>query len=150
MQSRHLAPALIALPLVLAGCGATGPAAGGGSGPSAPSAATLSNPAIASTLAKMARRVRAAPSARAAAALSTRMVRVNEQRRIQVYIHVQQLTPALEQGIAAAGAAELRPSKPLGLYQAWVSPAALAKIATLDGVTKITPPNYGSPRAGGR
>ncbi|MGH8273140.1 MAG: hypothetical protein ACRES9_02615 [Gammaproteobacteria bacterium] len=149
MKIRYLALGLLALPLALAGCGGARPAAGG-KGPSAPPPATLSNPAITAPLAYMARKVRAAPSASAAAALSSRLIRVNDRREIQVYVHVKQLAPATEKALVAAGATEIRPSKPLGLYQAWVTPKALAKIATLDGVTKITPPTYGFPRAGGR
>jgi hypothetical protein len=78
------------------------------------------------------------------------MVRVNDRRQIQVYIHVKRLAAAVQQGIANAGATQIEPSKPLGLYQAWATPGALAKIARLDAVTKVTPPRYGFPGAGRR
>lgn len=139
MRTLYPAIVLLALPLALAGCGGT---QSGASGDTAPAPATLANPAISPTLASMARKVRAADNASAAAALSNRMIHVNDRREIQVYIHVKSLGPDLQQQLSQAGADEISASKPLGLYQAWVSPVALARIARLDGVTKITPPNY--------
>jgi hypothetical protein len=143
MKPRYFALPLLVLPLALAACGGTQP---GGNGAS--TAATLANPAIASTLQTMARRVRAAPSASTAAALSTRMIHVNRERQIQIYIHVKQLEPTVKQAIENVGAAHVMASKPLGLYQAWATPDTLARIAALAGVTKITPPVYGFPRTG--
>src|SRR5690625_1094797 len=105
---------------MLAGCGGGQPASPGASAPPG-----LSNPAIAPALATMARQVRAADSATAAAALSTRTVHVNAKRQIQVYIHVQQFTPELQKRLDQAGATDILASKPLGVYQAWVSAAAL-------------------------
>ncbi|MGH8225439.1 MAG: hypothetical protein ACRER1_04720 [Gammaproteobacteria bacterium] len=155
MRSLHFAlPALICTS-ALAACGAppqheTGTAPASSMAPaSAPAAATLANPKIAAGLKAMARTVRAAPTGTAAAALSTAMIRVNEQREIQIYIHVSHITPDVEQAIGAAGASNVRPSKPLGLYQAWASAVALARIANLSAVTKITPPVYGFPQSGG-
>ncbi len=142
--------------LALAACGvnpqpATSPAPATAPAPvSAPAAATLANPKIAPGLTAMARKVRAAPTSSDAAALATPMIRVNGQREIQIYIHVSRLAPDVEQAIGDAGANAVRPSEPLGLYQAWASPAALARIADLPAVTKITPPVYGFPQAGGR
>ena len=150
---RTLYPILLflALPLALAGCGGTYSSAPAGATPGstspAPESATLANPAISPALASMARKVRAAQSASAAAALSNRMIHVNDRREIQVYIHVKSLGPDLQQKLGRAGANEISASKPLGVYQAWVSAAALARIAQFDGVTKITPPSYAFTRS---
>jgi hypothetical protein len=141
--------ALVVLPLALSGCHGTQSTNADTSGGAnhAPAPATLSNPAISPALASMARKVRAADSASAAAALSSRTIHVNDRREIQVYVHVKTLSPELQQNLSQAGADEVRASKPLGLYQAWVGAAALARIAQLDGVTKITPPSYAFTRS---
>lgn len=104
---------------------------------------------ISTRLAAVARRVRTAASGTQAAELSSATVHVNKRREIQVYIHVKQLDPALEKAIVEAGAREVRESRPLGLYQAWATPAAIERIAGLPEVTKIAPPVYGFPRTGG-
>ncbi|MGH7057557.1 MAG: hypothetical protein ACREFZ_06675 [Acetobacteraceae bacterium] len=144
MKPRYLALFMLSFPLALAGCGSSTPA----SNTAAPAPATLSTPEISPPLAAMARKVRAARSGSAAAAFSSRLIRVNDQRQIQVYIYVKHLNSGIRQSIAEAGAADIRPSQALGLYQAWASPDALAKIATLRAVYKIAPPVYGFPRAG--
>ncbi len=146
MKPCHLTLLVFAFPLALAGCGSSTPANSG----SAPVPATLSSPEISPPLAAMARKVRAAPNVDAAASLSTRMIRVNHQGQIQVYIYAKHLNSGVKAAIAEAGATDIRPSRPLGLYQAWASPDALAKIAALPAVYKIAPPVYGFPRAGSR
>lgn len=155
---RDLRPilAVAAFSSALAACGAHPrhaagvPPASDASPATTPAAATLANPKIAPALAALARRVRAASTSTVAAALTTAMIRVNDRREIQIYIHVTRLAPEVEQAIGEAGANAVRPSKPLGLYQAWASPAALARIADLPEVTRISPPVYGFPQGGGR
>ncbi|MDN5864830.1 MAG: hypothetical protein L0I62_06395 [Gammaproteobacteria bacterium] len=144
----RLAPVLLVFPLALAGCGVPKSAsnAASDSPDQAPAPATLSNAVIATPLVVMARQVRAADSATAAAALSNRLIHVNDQRQIQVYIHVKALGADLQQTLGEAGATDILVSKPLGLYQAWVTPDALARIAALKAVTRITPPSYGFTR----
>src|SRR5699024_5814675 len=126
MRMPYPALLLLVLPLALAGCGGTQTGAPGGASP-APAPATLTNPAISPALASMARKVRAAKSASAAAALSNRTIHVNDQREIQVYIHVENLGAELQQQLRQAGADKIRASHPLGLYQAWVSSAPLPR-----------------------
>lgn len=156
MRDLRLILAVAALCPALAACGAPPqhtagvPPASVASPATTPAAATLANPKIAPALAAMARKLRAAPTNTAAAALTTAMVRVNDRREIQIYIHVTRLAPEIEQAIGEAGANSVRASKPLGLYQAWASPAALARIADLPEVTRISPPVYGFPQGGRR
>jgi len=114
---------------------------------SAPSGATLGNPKIAPALAATARKVRTAPDASAAKALSTRLVHVNESGQIQIYVRVTHFGDAVKARLEKAGADVERGSKTMGVYQAWASPAALERVASLPEVTRITPPSYGFPKA---
>jgi len=116
---------------------------------SAPAGATLGNPKIAPVLAATARKVRSAPNASAASGLSTRFVHVNARGEVQVYIRVTRFGADVRAELEKAGARVEQASKPLGVYQAWASPAALERLATLAAVTRITPPSYGLPKAGG-
>jgi hypothetical protein len=58
-------------------------------------------------------------------------------------MHVKALKPELGQALADASATDVLASKPLGVYQTWVTPEALAQIASLAAVTKVTPPTHG-------
>lgn len=119
--------------------------------PSSPpaSAGSPAHAQIGARLAAMAKRVSTAANGTQAAALSSSTAHVNKQGEIQIYVYVKQLTPALETALVKAGVHDVSASPPLGLYQAWASPAAIERIATLPGVTKITLPVYGFPRTGG-
>lgn len=140
--------------LVTAGCHATS-GADAGSPPRrisetvpAPSAATLTSPKISPTLAALARRVKAAANGTEAAALSSPYARVNSGGEIEVYVHVSSLTPAVADALQRTGARISGSAEALGVYQAWVSPSALAQLAGLSEVQRVSLPAYGRPRNG--
>jgi|SRR5690625_528262 len=143
MRTHLVVFALLALPLVLMGCSSTPDSPSNANTLAAPPV-TLMAPKISPELAAVARKVRDAPSAAGAATFSTAAIRVNEQGRIQVHIYVRHLSSRTRHAIAAAGATDISTSRLLGLYQyrAWVTPSAIAKIATLSGVYKVAPPLY--------
>lgn len=140
---------------VLTGCTRRHPSTGAAVGPAdvpapAPAGATLANPKIAPVLTALARQVRAAASASAAAALSTPALHVNAAGRIQAYVHVTRIDVDVASALTRAGARIERSSTTLDVYQVWAAPDALARIAALPAVTRITPPLYGFPRRGAR
>jgi len=155
---RHVLPvaAAVAGAAVLVACSQKHPAPAAGEAPasvpapaSAPAGATLGNPKIAPVLAATARKVRAALDASAAKGLSTRFVHVNGAGQIQIYVRVSHFGDDVRAALEKAGARVERASQPLGVYQAWATPAALERLAALPEVTRITPPAYGFPKAGG-
>ncbi|MGH8127312.1 MAG: hypothetical protein ACRETC_02950 [Gammaproteobacteria bacterium] len=111
---------------------------------SAPS--TLSSPKIGAPLAAMARRVQAASTGSAAKALSNRRAHIDAAGRIQVYVHVSSFGDTVSQSLQQAGAKMDRGVASMSVYQVWASPAALARIAKLPTVTRITLPAYGFPK----
>lgn len=114
----------------------------------APADATLANPKIAPIVAATARKVHAAANATATSGLSTTTVHVNAAGQIQVYVHVARLGPDVEAALRHAGGVIERGSAALHVYQVWAAPAALARMAALSDVIRITPPSYGFTRHG--
>lgn len=138
--------------LAVAGCGASPGAGAGAQGisetGSAPAAATLASPKISPALAALARRVRAAANGTAAAALSGPTAHVNTDGEIEVYVHVSQVGPAAADALRRAGARIGGSAEALGVYQAWAAPPALARLAALAQVLRISLPAYGRTRNG--
>ncbi|MGH8401498.1 MAG: hypothetical protein ACRESU_10400 [Gammaproteobacteria bacterium] len=80
------------------------------------------------------------------ATFATGDVRVDAAGRIQVYVHVQNLTPDMLAALVGHGLEEALPSPPLHVVQGWVLPQNLDEIAALPFVARISPPQYGYPR----
>lgn len=112
----------------------------------AAAAATLSSPKLSPELAAMARKVAAAADATVAQALSNRRVHVNSSGQIQAYVYVNRVDASMETALRAAGAEVERGVATMKVYQVWASPIALARIARLPDVVRITPPAYGFPK----
>src|SRR5699024_298530 len=129
--------------LVLMGCSST-PGTPSNANTLAAAPVTLMAPEEFPQLAVLARKVREAQGAGGAAALSTPAIRVNDEGKIQVHIYVKHWSSHTRHAIAEAGATDISSSRLLGLYQyrAWVTPAAVAKIAALSSVYKVAPPLY--------
>lgn len=73
-------------------------------------------------------------------------VRADSKGRLQVYVYVAQLTPAVLARLAAHGLVKAAPSPALHLVQGWVNPHDLDTLAGLPFVIRITPPRYALPR----
>lgn len=112
----------------------------------APQTAAGSPSKISPELAAMAKQVRAAPDVSAASALSNRRIHVNAQGQIQVFVYVDHVDAAMKNRLIRAGARVELGEESMKVYQAWASPAALARISRLPGVVRITPPAYGFPK----
>ncbi len=81
--------------------------------------------------------------------LSRPSLRVSNNGRIQVYVHVTETGAGIRAALANRGLVEDRASASLGIIQGWVSEAALDRIARLEAVSRITEPSYGRPRCSG-
>ncbi len=73
-------------------------------------------------------------------------VRADSKGRLQVYVYVDQLTPAVLARLAAHGLVKVVPSPALHLVQGWVNPHDLDRLTGLPFVIRITPPRYALPR----
>ncbi len=109
-------------------------------------AAGVFNPKLGPRLVAVVRRVNAAPTTSAAAALSNRWARVNRARQIQVYVFVSRFGNAVAQSLVRAGVKMDRGVSSMKVYQVWADPAVLARIARLSVVTRVTLPAYGFPK----
>lgn len=69
-------------------------------------------------------------------------VRADAHGRLQVYVHVAQVTDAEIASLAANGLTKIVPSPILRIVQGWVRPRDLDTLASLPFVTRITPPVY--------
>lgn len=143
MRPHHFAFALIGLSILLAGCSSPQAGSPDGQASLAPAPVTLNTPVIAPNLARVAHMVRASAEGGYAATFSTQMVQVNRQGQLHVHVYVKGLDSDLEHAIAQAGATDICTARLLGLfqYQAWATPAAVAKIAALPAVYKVAPLN---------
>jgi len=74
-------------------------------------------------------------------------IRADAQGRIQVYVHVTQVTDDEVESLTANGLEQALPSPALHIVQGWARPQALNALAGLPFVTRITPPAYGYPQA---
>ncbi len=74
------------------------------------------------------------------------LVHADQQGRLQVYVYINDLSPANLATLAAHGLVDAMPSPSLYLVQGWVKPQDLDKLATLAFVTRITPPHYAQTR----
>ncbi len=108
--------------------------------------AAVSNYKFAPRLVAVVRRVNAAPTASAAAALSNRWAHVNKVRQIQVYVFVSRFDNTVAQSLVRAGVKMDRGVSSMKVYQVWANSAALARIARLSVVTRVSLPAYGFPR----
>ena len=113
---------------------------------SAPAPAKPASAKLSPELVAVSRRIRSAPDATAARALSNKRVHVNAQGQIQVYIYVKQVSAAMETRLNQAGARVERGVSTMKVYQAWAGPDALVRISKLPDVVRITPPAYGFPK----
>ena len=78
------------------------------------------------------------------------LVRFDSSGNVQVYIHLNSTKEMLMQQIRDAVAkVDLEAPEHL-LMQAWLGPDELTKVAALDGVKRITPPDYGSVTRGSK
>ena len=73
-------------------------------------------------------------------------VRADAKGRIQVYVHVTQVTGDEVQRLTASGLEGVLPCPAMGIVQGWVRPQNLDTLAGLPFVTAITPPAYGYPQ----
>ena len=105
----------------------------------APAAAAKVSPSLTAVAAQLESGVPPATFARGA-------VRADSQGRLQVYVYVDQLTPAVLVTLAARGLERIVPSPALHLVQGWVNPRNLNTLAGLPFVMRITPPRYALPR----
>ncbi len=105
----------------------------------APAAAAKVSPSLTAAGARLESGVNPASFARGA-------VRADSAGRLQVYVYVDQLTPAVLAGLAAHGLVQAVPSPELHLVQGWVNPHNLLALADLPFVIRITPPRYALPR----
>jgi hypothetical protein len=108
--------------------------------------AGVSNYKLGSRLVAVVRRVNAAPTASAAAALSNRWVHVNRARQIQVYVFVSRFGNVMAQSLVRAGVKIDRGVSSMKVYQVWANPAVLARIVRLPAVTRVSLPAYGFPK----
>ena len=72
-------------------------------------------------------------------------VRSDAQGRIQIYVHVNDTSPAVVTVLAGNGLQDTVVSPEMRIIQGWVNPSDLAKLAALPFVTYITPPTYAKP-----
>lgn len=73
------------------------------------------------------------------------MVRANAQGRLQVYVHLSEITADELGTLKSHGLVNIVPSPALHVVQGWVKPKDLAALAGLPFVIRITPPSYGHP-----
>jgi len=84
----------------------------------------------------------------AAASPSKYIARITPQGLVQVYTHVEEVTPALEEALAAAGLQVELSRADMRLVQGWVDYRALDAIAAVPGVLSLSLPTYGMPNTG--
>ncbi len=82
----------------------------------------------------------------AAAAYARGAVRADAHGRLQVYVRVAAVTPALLQALRAAGLERPEAVAAMGVVQGWVAPARLAALARVPGVVAVEPPRYARTR----
>lgn len=111
-----------------------------------PAPATHASAKLSPALVALSRRIRSAPNATAAQALSSKRIRVNAKGEVQVYIYVKQVSASVETLLNQAGARVEHGESSMKVYQAWAGPDALVRISKLPGVVRITLPAYGFPR----
>lgn len=73
------------------------------------------------------------------------MVRADAQGRLQVYVHLNEITPDELAALKAHGLVNIVPSPALHVVQGWVKPEDIVGLAGLPFVIRITPPSYGHP-----
>lgn len=73
------------------------------------------------------------------------MVRADAQGRLQVYVHLNEITADELAALKAHGLINIVPSPALHVVQGWVKPENLTALAALPFVIRITPPSYGHP-----
>ena len=83
-----------------------------------------------------------------ASALSNPLVRVNEEGSIQTYIHVHTFGAEEKALLETYGVTIEITNEELGIIQAWVPFDRIDEVAELPFVTRVTPPNYGTPWVG--
>jgi hypothetical protein len=82
--------------------------------------------------------------------LASGLLRLDEQGRVQVYIHVSATSPGIAGEMEALGAVVEIQSEAGDTVQARVPIRALPRIAALGYVKSVTPPNYGHVNVGSR
>ena len=80
--------------------------------------------------------------------LSTQVVHVDAQGRIQVYAVVNTVTPEVFSALETAGLQVETSNADMGIVQGWVPFGSLDGIAQVSGVTQIVPPCYADPQTG--
>lgn len=136
------------VPMLLAACVATpaDPVPQISSSPAA--AASAVDPAVAA--ARIAPSLHAAAEALmngvAPAQYAQGTVRADAQGRLQVYVHVDMVTPALVATLEQAGLQQAEPVAAMGVVQGWVAADRLTALAAVPGVAAIVPPRYATTR----
>ena len=83
---------------------------------------------------------------RGASALSSRLVKVNEEGTIQTYIHVYPIGETEKAVLETYEVAIEIINEELGIIQAWIPFDRIDLVAQLPFVKRITPPSYATPR----
>ncbi|MGD8370451.1 MAG: S8 family serine peptidase [Syntrophobacterales bacterium] len=83
-----------------------------------------------------------------APALSNSLVRVNDEGKIQTYLHVHSLGAQEKALLETYGIVIEIVNEEFGLVQAWVPFDRIDEVVTLPFVKRITPPSYGTTRVG--
>lgn len=73
------------------------------------------------------------------------MVRADAQGRLQVYVHMNEITADKLAALKEHGLLNIVPSPALHVVQGWVKPEDIVGLAGLPFVIRITPPSYGHP-----
>ena len=74
--------------------------------------------------------------------LSSDLVHVDAAGRVQVYVHVAQVTSAVIKSLASAGLAVDTSNADMRVVQGWVSSSSLDRLAAVAGVQSVAPPVY--------
>ena len=82
-----------------------------------------------------------------ATSLSSRLVRIDKGGRIQVYLEVEEITPALLGLLKEKEVSTELTNPTLRIIQAWVPFDRIAELAELPSVKRIRPPDYGVTRS---
>jgi hypothetical protein len=75
--------------------------------------------------------------------LSTDMIRVDTEGRLQVYVKVGSVTDSMTCVLQTAGLQIEISDAENNIIQGWISYSSLDQIASVDGVVSVTPPDYG-------
>ncbi len=79
---------------------------------------------------------------------SSALVKVNKSGAIQVYIYVDEVTDENIKSLSDLDVSIEIANKKLAIIQGWIHFYRMDEVSSLDFVIKITPPSYGTPRAG--